>query len=236
MSWRYELKYVVSARAQEKLRPILREHLLRDEFTDASGTYPVLSQYYDGPRLPLYLEKVSGVEQRLKVRLRTYAWSFGTSAPWFLELKRKENASIAKQRLRIATGSIDPLRPSTWTALGAEGARFAQASELLHLEPTAGVWYQREALVSPAGDLRITWDELVRGLYPGEAMTRALLYDERRSALPDDLVVLEVKAAQTLPHWLVTLIARAELTPRSVSKYVLAMNALGLSRKVLTTC
>ena len=84
--------------------------------------------------------------------------------------------------------------------------------------------------------LRLTWDTTIRALYPGEEMGAKLLYDGERAALPDRYAVIEVKAAQTLPHWLVELIQRASLVPESISKYVHAVNALGLSRKVLATC
>ncbi|HET6202574.1 MAG TPA: VTC domain-containing protein [Planctomycetota bacterium] len=236
MSWRFELKYAVDQRAHAGVRRVLRERLVYGEYVDRAGGYPVLSQYYDGPGLPLYLDKVGGYERRTKVRLRTYAWRFGPQAAWFLEAKRKENASIAKDRLEVAPGAVNPLDPASWDALGEAGAPYLVARDLERLEPTAQVWYQREVLTSPAGDLRVTWDELIRALYPGEAMTTSLLYDERRAVVPDRYGVLEIKAAQTVPAWLSALVARASLMPESVSKYVRAMNALELSRKVLATC
>ena len=106
----------------------------------------------------------------------------------------------------------------------------------MQLEPTAQVWYQREALASADDRLRITWDTTVRALFPGEAMDRRFLYDPERAAIPDRLAIVEIKAAQTFPHWLTELIQRAELVPESISKYVHAINAIGLSRKVLATC
>jgi VTC domain-containing protein len=236
MAWRYELKYLVDQRAHAGVRQVLRARLLRGDFVDEAGGYPVLSQYYDGPGLPNYLDKIGGIERRSKVRLRTYAWRFGPEAAWFLEAKRKENASIAKQRLRVAPGGVDPLAPASWDALGEDAAPFLQARELDRLEPAAQVWYQREVLSSPDGELRVTWDELIRALYPGEAMTTALLYDEGRAVIPDATAVLEVKAAQVVPAWLSALVARASLATESVSKYVRAMIVLGLSRKVSATC
>ena len=53
---------------------------------------------------------------------------------------------------------------------------------------------------------------------------------------PDRYAIVEIKSAQTFPHWLTELIQRASLVPESISKYVHAINALGLSRKVLATC
>ncbi len=237
MAWRFELKYLVDAATHEGVRRVVASYLVPGEHVGPDASYPVLSQYYDGPRLPFYLEKVAGVESRVKIRLRTYGWAFGSEAPWFLEVKRKENSSISKIRLPVEPFSIDPCAPATWDALDHEKlAPFISARELMRLEPTAQVWYQREVHESAAGDLRVTFDRLVRALYPGECMKRALLYDTRRAALPDDRVIIEIKTAQKLPHWLSNVVREASMVPDAISKYVHAMNALGLSRKVLATC
>lgn len=239
MSWRYELKYLLDVREHHRLRSLMRAALLRAEFVGEHGAYPVLSQYYDGEKLPFYMDKVAGVERRLKIRLRTYGWKFDdspSSPPWFLEMKRKENASISKVRLMVEPGSLDPLRPESWNVLGDQAAPFLRTHEMLRLQPTAQIWYQREALTSPAGDLRVTWDELIRALYPGEPMSQAALYDPRRAVVADRFLVLEIKTAQTLPDWMTRLIRSACLVPQAVSKYVLGVNALELSRKVLNTC
>ena len=148
MSARLELKYLVDLDTRLALQPILRAHLAPGEYVNASGGYPVLSLYYDGEGLPCYLEKIAGVEKRMKVRLRTYGWSFDPALPWFLEGKHKEGASIAKRRLEVPRGSIDPMRPATWDALGPEAAHFLHARESMRLEPVVQVWYQREVLVS----------------------------------------------------------------------------------------
>jgi hypothetical protein len=236
MSARLELKYVVDLDTRLRLQPLLRARLAPGEFVDASGGYPVLSLYYDGAGLPMYLEKIAGVEKRTKVRLRTYGWRFDDKQPWFLEGKHKEGAMIAKRRFEVPRGSIDPLRPATWDALGPEAASFLHARESMRLEPTVQVWYQREVLVSPAGDLRVTWDSPIRALYPGEPMSRERLYDETREVLPDSFAVLEIKPRQTLPVWLAALVRDAGLVPETVSKYVRSVDNLGLSRKVLSTC
>lgn len=237
MAGRFELKYLVDTRVQHALCQLMRARMLRGEFVTEDGTYHVLSQYYDGPGLPFYFDKLDGLEARVKVRLRTYGLSFGPGAPWFLELKRKQNAAISKVRIEVEPGSIDPSDPRTWEAIRDPriGAYLA-ARDLMQLEPTAQVWYQREALASADDRLRITWDTTVRALFPGESLDRRMLYDPERAAIPDRYAIIEIKSAQTFPHWLTELIQRASLVPLSVSKYVHAVNALGLSRKVLATC
>ena len=237
MAGRFELKYLVDTRVQVALQQLMRARMLRAEHATEDGTYHVLSQYYDGPGLPFYFDKIAGLEDRVKVRLRTYGLAFGPGAPWFLELKKKQNAAVAKLRIQLEPGSIDPSDPRSWDAIRHEevGA-FLAARDLMQLEPTAQVWYQREALASADDGLRITLDTTIRALYPGERMDRHMLYDYERAAIPDRYAVVEIKAAQTFPHWLTELIQRASLVPESISKYVHAINALGLSRKVLATC
>jgi SPX domain protein involved in polyphosphate accumulation len=237
MAGRFELKYLVDSRVQVALCRLMRARMLRGEHATEDGTYHVLSQYYDGPGLPFYFDKLAGLEDRVKVRLRTYGMSFGPDAPWFLELKRKQNAAISKLRIRLEPGQVDPSDPRSWDAIRDEhAAAFLAARDLMQLEPTAQVWYQREALASADDGLRITLDTTIRALYPGERMERGLLYDAERAAVPDRYAVVEIKAAQTFPHWLTELIQRASLVPEAISKYVHAINALGLSRKVLATC
>jgi hypothetical protein len=237
MAGRFELKYLVDARVQVALCQLMRARMLRGEYVEEDGTYHVLSQYYDGPGLPFYFDKVAGLESRLKVRLRTYGTGFGPGAPWFLELKRKQNAAVSKLRVRLEPGSIDPSDPASWDAVrDPQIEPFLAARDTMQLEATAQVWYQREALASADDALRITWDSTIRALFPGETLDQRMLYDAERAAIPDRYVVIEIKAAQTFPHWLTELIQRASLVPESISKYVHAINALGLSRKVLATC
>jgi hypothetical protein len=236
MGARLELKYMVDLDTRHVMQRVLCAHLVPGEFVGGGGAYPVLSLYYDGESLPLYMDKLAGVERRMKVRLRTYGWDFDGRAPLFLEGKHKEGSAIAKRRVLVPRGAIDPLLPETWDALGPEAAPFLHARESLRLEPTVGIWYQRDVLVSPSGDLRVTWDTAIRALYPGEPMTNARLYDETRAVIDDSLAVLEIKARQTLPVWLSTLVRSAGIEAESISKYVRAVDTLGLSRKVLSTC
>lgn len=236
MSARLELKYLVDLDTRLAMQRVLSSRLVPGEFVGGSGAYPVYSLYYDSASLQLYLDKLAGIERRVKVRLRTYAWSFADGGAWFLEAKHKDGAAIAKRRLELAAGAIDPLRPASWDALGPQAAPFLHARESLRLEPTVGVWYQREVLVAPAGDLRVTWDTSIRALFPGEPMSRERLYDPTRATLDDTWAVLEIKAKQSLPTWLGVLVRSAGLTSESVSKYVRAVDTLGLSRKVLSTC
>ncbi len=220
MSARFELKYLVDLDTRRALQPLLRARLAPGEFVDASGAYPVLSLYYDGEDLPLYREKIAGLERRSKVRLRTYGWRFDPAQPWFLEGKHRDGNAIAKRRLALPLGLVDPLRPASWDALGPEAATFLQARESLRLIPAVQVWYQREVLVSAAGDLRVTWDSPIRALFPGEPMSRARLYDETRALIGETWSVLEIKPKQTLPVWLAALVRAAGIVPETVSQSV----------------
>src|SRR3990172_1047480 len=101
MAGRFELKYLVDTRVQTALCRLLRARLLRGEHVEEDGSYHVLSQYYDGPGLPCYFDKIAGLERRAKPRLRSYGFAFGAKSPWFLELKRKQSQTVSKLRTQL---------------------------------------------------------------------------------------------------------------------------------------
>ena len=67
---------------------------------------------------------------------------------------------------------------------------------------------------------------------PGEQLTRALLADRSRSQMPDTLAILEVKTTGTIPGWVTSGVLAAGLTQRTVPKYVIAMDGLGIPETV----
>ena len=74
----------------------------------------------------------------------------------------------------------------------------------------------------------MTFDSVLRGLHPGERLTRGLLLDGMRSLMPDTLVILEVKATAGIPGWIHEGVIAAELRQQTIPKYVTAVEVLGL--------
>ena len=85
---RHELKYLISASAAELLRRRLPCIMQRDPHAGPTGQYTIRSLYFDDFSSGAYYEKIDGVCDRLKYRIRLY--NYDTS---FLKLECKEKKS-----------------------------------------------------------------------------------------------------------------------------------------------
>ena len=228
--FREELKYLVHHSTRTHLLNRWSRYLVRAEHLNADGVTPILSQYYDSPNMDFYHEKIDGERFRNKVRLRTYGYSFGDGGTSFLELKQRRNFSVRKFRYKLPGSSMDYLLPENWRFEEEQSRNlFGLLRDKYRLRRTAQVWYLREAYQARVeSDVRITFDNCLVGLHPDEALTRDLLADRTRSLMQDNLVIMEVKATKGIPPWVTAGVLAAELVQRTVPKYVVAMEALGI--------
>jgi SPX domain protein involved in polyphosphate accumulation len=100
MKLRYERKYLVANELLEPLRKRLMPFLIPDlnaDQTELKSEYTVRSIYFDTPEFDSLSEKVEGLENRLKLRIRGYN-NYFAGCEVFLEIKRKLGNRIAKNR------------------------------------------------------------------------------------------------------------------------------------------
>ena len=228
---RDELKFIVDHGARSVLLALWDRLLAKDPHTNAYAQTPVLSQYYDTPGLDFYEEKLDGIGARNKLRLRTYDWLFRPGAAVFPEIKQRWDDKIRKIR-----GRIDRLRPEhledprAWVFTDPDDER--RFGPILHgrrLERSAQVLYLREAYQGTVEtDVRVTFDSHLMGLFPGEAVTRAILAEGSRRLMSDSVLILEVKATGRIPAWIHDGVERMELRQQPIPKYVMAVERLGL--------
>ena len=224
--WKFLLHHDVKRVLLERWRP----YLVRAPFTNPHAVSPILSQYYDSPHLDFFHDKIEGVGIRDKVRLRTYGHRYEEGATTFLEIKQRQNDLVRKFRYRMPDFHPEQLDPRNWRFDDAEmEAAFQSLSLRYRLRASAQTWYQREAYEGAVeSDLRVTFDSVLRGLHPGEVLTRELLFDDARRLMPDTLVILEVKATRGVPRWIHEGVLAAELRQQTIPKYVTAVEVLGL--------
>jgi hypothetical protein len=230
--FRDELKYVLSQRDRAVLLERWRRHLVRDRHTQVDAITPILSQYYDTPAFDFCRDKIDGIWFRNKVRIRTYGTGFRPRQATFLEIKQRLGEQVRKIRQPIEFTGPENLDPSTWRFPDAVAEHaFGSLIHRTNLRPSARVWYQREAYqgtVEP--DVRVTFDSFLTGLFPFEEMTRAHIASPERGLLPDQLTILEVKSTSGIPCWVSEGAEFVELVQRSVPKYVMAVERLGIDR------
>ncbi|MEL6614737.1 MAG: polyphosphate polymerase domain-containing protein [Bacteroidota bacterium] len=238
---RRELKYLVRESDRQRLAARIAPFVVPDPHAsdaapEASGDgrgYTVRSAYYDTVRLRDWAEKESGDEIRRKVRVRTY--DAPGSSPVVLEIKRKENMAVWKDRAPmtaeqaaalLAGGSPEALVGlSPGVRLAAE--RFLYRLRAEHRRPTLLVTYDREPFVGRLDpSLRITFDRRLRvSLFPRLGPDLGGLYAERQRPVRPGAFILEVKFDRAFPSWMRSVVGAFGLRQQALSKYALGMEA-----------
>lgn len=238
---RFEFKYLVPAAALPKLRQAIAPFVEVDQYTRGeSGDYTIHSIYFDTPTLRYYEEKVAGLETRRKLRVRAYNRLL-TDSPAFVEIKRKNNMAIAKNRARLPYRHLEKLF-ITGDIEGYIGPHAADARDLsdarrffyhmyrYSLLPIVLIHYEREAYFRKFdSSVRITFDKNLRS---SSFPTLEDLFADG-AAIPSlsGSFVLEVKFHDGLPSWLRSVLEDFGLERQSVSKYCTCLDEHGLPEK-----
>ena len=137
--------------------------------------YPVTSLYFDSADLQALFEKEAGWLSRRKIRLRTYDDWFSESGNTFLEIKRRYDFLVSKDRLQLSIGSMDWVTYKTGflnhllKRVEASEDVSAEAETLrawYNLRSTALVKYRRMAFVGKEDrNLRLTIDSHLQGMW-----------------------------------------------------------------------
>lgn len=223
--YRHELKFLLSRMEYEQLKRLLSALLVKDENTKADGDYYIRSLYFDTPENKDYYDKLLGVVQRKKIRLRIYDTDTNQVK---LEIKNKENNYSIKE-----TASIS--RKDALRLIGGENSVLAQYDNEIAKKayfnilsygytPKVVVDYEREAYLLPIENIRITFDKNVR------AWKGSGLFEERNafvSVLAPEYVILEVKYDKFLPLHIKNMLSAVNMQRMSVSKYCMARETVG---------
>ena len=107
---RYEKKYRVPIGKISELREFMRTYVNVDPFASEckDNTYTVRSIYYDTKNMKFYREKIEGIRDRKKLRIRAYDCQKENSVA-FLEIKRKNDAIISKNRSAVYYKNLSQL-------------------------------------------------------------------------------------------------------------------------------
>lgn len=221
--YRHELKYLIS-RADAELLKLRLPHIMEpDSHAGETGKYTIRSLYFDDFSGTSYYDKLDGVSERVKYRIRFYNYD---SSVIKLEKKeksgnltRKSAQTITKNDARALEYAFSSGCPDNPGGL-AEELRLACAGQ--GLRPRVLVDYDRTPFICRDGNTRITIDENLR--------TRpyiAHLFASPRAMIPvldPDQVILEVKFDDFLPGYLATALADIPKVNMAISKFALCMN------------
>lgn len=215
---RHELKYLITPAELSVLRGVLKPITQFDPNGDENNEYIIRSLYFDTINDDALMEKIAGVGNRKKYRIRIYNFSDRVIK---LECKSKYGDLISKQSVSIPRDLAEQL-----IAGDPEGLQ-RMRHPLLHdvyremrtrlLRPAVIVDYVREAYLHPAQQVRITFDKQLRtGLYSTDIFNPSL---PTYPVFDDPVEVLEVKYDEFLPAHLQTVLSGITAQRSAVSKY-----------------
>lgn len=224
-SLRHEIKLLIPNAAADALRPVLSGLLQKDPHSGDFGEYFIRSLYFDDLSRSAYRDKLAGVADRKKYRLRIYNFSDGIIR---LECKekhgdriRKRGVSIPKSAaLSVISGDFSPLADLS-DPLADEVYALSRSRGL---KPSAIVDYVREAYIHPVSEVRITFD---KALHAGISGTDIFSKNTPTvPVFPDGSVILEVKYNDVFPKHLQGVIASAHGDRLALSKFTLCSDSL----------
>src|SRR3989344_14084 len=132
---RFELKYPLSLDQYRLIRPLVARRLSPDPFVGSAGYYQVNSLYFDTPNLNAYHQSRAGLKNRIKYRLRTYSTAIPAPPYAFLEIKRKHDATVLKDRDLLSLAQVDQLLAHQSNSQNSVIKQFTLAQTRYFLQP-----------------------------------------------------------------------------------------------------
>ncbi|MBQ7954941.1 MAG: polyphosphate polymerase domain-containing protein [Lachnospiraceae bacterium] len=211
--------YLLEQRVASVLQP--------DEHAGADGVYYIRSIYFDTENDKAYEEKLMGISEREKFRIRIYGKDSHTV---HLERKEKKENLIYKEVMAISRDTAQELVSGNFEGL--LSYEHPLASEVYSkakaelLKPVVIVDYRRKAYTYPVGNVRITFDSCLQSrAVAGSIWEPGALYD-----VLGQETILEVKYNQYLPEHIRQLVCSVPGQRLALSKYVLCRDNLQIKQ------
>lgn len=215
---RNELKFFLHTWDAFLLQKRLDAVMQRDLHTDPASSYKIRSLYFDDQVSSAYFEKVNGVNEREKYRIRFYNDSLS-----YIRLERKAKISnlCFKEGCLLSLENTEKLLSETPTICEQDSsllADFKQKIKFDHFRPVVLVDYIRRAYFHPSGNVRITLDSnLCAVQYRGDLLDAAGAVP----CIPENRIILEVKFDSIIPSHIKSLLYDVPKDNCAISKYCL---------------
>lgn len=214
------MKYLINSFQYAHLSRVLNDVLIPDKNNGAFG-YLIRSIYFDTLFNKDFYERVDGIENRKKIRIRTYDVDHPKVK---LEIKRKYGSSQRKDSVLIDREDAQSLLECDYEVLLKYNNKVANTiyniMKIDHYRPAVLIEYRRKAFIHSTNNIRITLDSEIRS---NEIQLDFFNKDTVLYPLFDyDTKVLEVKYDKFLYRWLSDILGSCDIKQQSVSKYSLS--------------
>ena len=215
--YRNELKFFINTHQKNLMVNKLINICQRDSFSDADGRYLISSLYFDDYNQSAFFDKLSGIRDRKKFRVRVYNYQSD-----FIKLERKIKREYVTEKsyIQISKEEYETLDRGEVSFLRQKDHVVANDFYLNYrtknLRPSVVVEYRREAFIYKYGDVRICFDYFLKaGVFQKDLFSNGYMI----SAIPHDQIILEVKYTGYIPDVIRNIIQMDNLQWQSSSKY-----------------
>lgn len=231
MKFRHELKYLINYGDAELIKQRLKTVLSTDTHTE-NGSYSIRSLYFDDYWNTAYLDKMSGVDNRKKYRIRLYNLSDDFIR---LECKIKSGSYVSKLSAPLTLSDVEMIMRGDYDFLLKSSEplcrQFYYECTSKLMRPKVYVDYERAPYIMDEGDVRVTFDRDVRGAYPGFGITERDIPSSY--VLEPGKLIMEVKFTEFLPKLVKDVLPVRALELSAVSKYTLCCEKINYMSAVM---
>ncbi len=212
---RKEIKYYLSKKQASDFVNSLGSHLVFDAFCPTGEPYHISSIYYDTSGYDVIRRSVDKPKYKAKLRIRTYE-----NNTHFLELKQKYRGTVYKKRIQLSAfelkGFINdyklPQRSDYKENVIINDIQTFIDNHAPLLRPVHIEYHRVAYIYRPQQEnVRITIDSKLRVFEKTEKCWVKII--------PDDYVLMEIKAVGSLPLTLVKSLSHHQIYQTSFSKY-----------------
>ena len=216
MIYRHEVKHIISPGDAMSIRTNLSAVARLDPHAREKGFYRIHSLYFDDFRDTALHEKLDGVNERQKFRIRYYNEDLSYI---MLECKMKRDNVGCKPQARLTLEETQRIIDGDTHWMVNSGrplvvALYAEMQSAL-LRPKTVVDYCRVPFIYDPGNVRITIDWNIRTGRPSEFLKP----DALTLPIEDNVMLLEVKWDEYLPGIIREAAALKSRNPTAFSKY-----------------
>jgi len=214
---RKELKYFISYAQYISIANTLRKILNPDRHNKNGKGYFVRSLYFDTLDNKSFEEKMAGIENKIKYRLRVY----DINTAWVkFEIKSKFNDSSVKEAALIRRKDAIEIQNQNYEVLYNNDPILKKAYrdfKKQHYRPVVVVEYEREAYTYDFNDIRIVFDKDLRA-----TASNLDIFDKKSfltSKIKKGLVVMEIKYNNFIPRFIKKILQIPSFERSAISKY-----------------
>ena len=217
---RHEQKYYISQGDAYYLSTLLSHTMQRDKNADANGEYHIRSLYFDDCFNSAMSDKLDGVKNRHKYRIRIYNFSDKVIR---LERKSKHGDYISKLSCGISRDLAeqiiagDPYGLETLNHPLLQDVYRMMTTKLLR--PAVIVDYIREAYIHPCEETRVTLDKQLRTGYLSSDLFNPQL--PTYPCLDQNQTILEIKYNRRFPEFILPITSSIPAQRSAISKYTI---------------